>query len=264
MAKKKTEFEYLQKFKLIHNNKYSYKKFPEIFNQHTKITIICPKHGEFEQIICNHANGMGCPKCAKENMSKTKVSGNKKREEYIKKIKENYNDEYDFSDTDFNVPYDSKVVVRCKKCNNKQEKRLSDLINKKAGCSFCRIDKMQKTFYQNLRDKGKKSFLERANKIYGNKYDYSQIDYKGNQIPVKIICSKHGEFLKSPALHIYNLEGCPVCSAESNYSSFEELVATYLSSNNIFLRLANPTVYLFNYTVIILINHCLPPNTATS
>lgn len=227
MAKKKTEKEYLEKFNIIHNSKYTYEKFPEKFNQHTKIKIICPEHGEFSQIICNHGNGMGCPKCGKLNMSNTKVKNNIKREEYIKIIKENYSEEYDFSITDFMVPYDSKVTVICKICKNKQEKRISDLIRKKAGCSFCRIEKMQKGFYQNLRDIGKKEFLKRANELYNGKYDYSEIDYKGNSVPVKIICPEHGEFFKKPVLHIYNLEECPICRAESNYSSFEEMVARY-------------------------------------
>lgn len=228
MPKKKSEEEYIEKFNRVHNYKYQYPKFPTNFNQKTKIKIICPKHGEFQQIINNHSNGMGCPKCAKESMSRSKVESNGNREKYIAAIKSRYLDEYDFSNSDFLVPYDSKIEVRCKICGMRQMKRLSDLIKGKAGCSYCRIPKMQKTFYQKLRDKGKTSFLEMANRIYGNKYDYSQIDYAGNQKPVKIICPKHGAFLKSPAMHIYNYEGCPQCAAEANMSRYESITYEYL------------------------------------
>lgn len=233
MAKKKTEKEYLEKFINAHNNFYTYEPFPEIFNQKTKISIICPEHGQFSQTINNHSNGMGCPRCAKTNMSSTKVSKNPKRMEYESKIKEFYGDEYDFSQSNFNTPYDSKIVVLCKTCKNKQEKRISDLLKHKAGCSFCRIEKMQKGYYQELRDYGKEMFIKRASELYNNKYDYSEIDYKGNSVPVKIICPEHGEFYKRPNLHIYNLEDCPICRAESNYSAYEDLVARYFDKNSI-------------------------------
>lgn len=233
MARKKSEKEYLEKFNKVHNNKYTYLPFPKIFNQHTKIDIICPYHGQFSQAIVNHANGMGCPKCGKESMSSTKVKANTKREEYIQKIKERYSNEYDFSETDFMAPYDAKVTVCCKTCHQKQEKRISDLIRGKAGCSFCRIPKMQEGFYQQLRDIGKESFIKAGTKLYSNKYDYSKINYKGNTVPVEVICPIHGSFYVKPILHIYNLEACPICSAESQYSKPEQLVATYLNANNI-------------------------------
>lgn len=233
MAKKKTENEYLEKFKIIHNGIYTYNNFPDPFNQKTKISIICPKHGLFSQTINNHSNGMGCPKCAKLKMSNTKVNQNPKRDEYKSKILEIYGDEYDFSESNFNVPYDSKITVICKKCNKYQEKRISDLLKNKAGCSFCRIEKMQHGFYKKLRDTGKDIFIEKASELYNGKYDYSEIDYKGNNIPVKIKCPEHGYFYKRPNLHIYNLEECPICRAESNYSSYEELVARYFKKNDI-------------------------------
>jgi hypothetical protein len=46
-------------------------------------------------------------------------------------------------------------------------------------------------------------FIDRARKIHGNLYDYSNVKYKGNHAKVSIICREHGEFKKSPAHHIY-------------------------------------------------------------
>lgn len=46
----------------IHDNKYDYSKVNYI-NQNTKVTIICPIHGEFEQFPSAHLRGCGCPKC---------------------------------------------------------------------------------------------------------------------------------------------------------------------------------------------------------
>ncbi len=46
----------------IHNNKYNYSKTIYI-NTYTNITIVCPIHGDFEQLPSNHLFGRGCPKC---------------------------------------------------------------------------------------------------------------------------------------------------------------------------------------------------------
>lgn len=54
--------ESIQKANNIHNNYYDYSKvkFDKTID---KVIIICPKHGEFEQIWNNHLGGEGCPKC---------------------------------------------------------------------------------------------------------------------------------------------------------------------------------------------------------
>lgn len=46
-----------------HGSKYDYSKINYV-NNRTKVTIICPEHGEFEQTPSNHKNGAGCPHCA--------------------------------------------------------------------------------------------------------------------------------------------------------------------------------------------------------
>ena len=61
--------DFLDKVIKIHNNKYDYSKTNYI-NCRTKITIICPKHGEFEQLPNNHWQGAGYPKCKNELTSK--------------------------------------------------------------------------------------------------------------------------------------------------------------------------------------------------
>jgi hypothetical protein len=47
---------------IIHDNKYEYSKVIYL-NSKTKIKIICPEHGEFEQKINDHLYGNGCPTC---------------------------------------------------------------------------------------------------------------------------------------------------------------------------------------------------------
>lgn len=59
---KTSQEDFVRKAQDIHADKYNYSKVNYI-NAHTKVIIICPKHGEFEQEPSNHLKGVGCPKC---------------------------------------------------------------------------------------------------------------------------------------------------------------------------------------------------------
>jgi hypothetical protein len=59
---KLTQSRAIENFKSFHGNKYDYSKV-EYKNAHSKITIVCPEHGEFKQTPNNHKNGNGCPAC---------------------------------------------------------------------------------------------------------------------------------------------------------------------------------------------------------
>jgi len=61
------------------------------------------------------------------------------------------------------------------------------------------------------RRKTTKEFIEEANKIHDNKYDYSLTEYIGSQKKVKIICPEHGEFEQNASDHLRGI-GCKKCS----------------------------------------------------
>ena len=61
----KTTKDFIFDSRKVHGDKYDYTKV-EYINNHTKVCIVCPEHGEFWQLPENHINkGYGCPKCAK-------------------------------------------------------------------------------------------------------------------------------------------------------------------------------------------------------
>ena len=53
-------------------------------------------------------------------------------------------------------------------------------------------------------------FIAEAVALYGEKYDYSKVDYKTNKDKVCIICPEHGEFWQAPNGHLRG-HGCPKC-----------------------------------------------------
>lgn len=54
------------------------------------------------------------------------------------------------------------------------------------------------------------SFIAEAKEIYGNRYDYSRVEYKNRDHRVTIICPVHGEFQMYAREHLDG-KGCPKC-----------------------------------------------------
>lgn len=56
------------------------------------------------------------------------------------------------------------------------------------------------------------AFIEAANIVHANKYDYSLAEYKSSHNKINIICPIHGVFRKSSNAHVSLKQGCPKCS----------------------------------------------------
>jgi len=142
---------------------------------------------------------------------------------FIKKAKEVHGNKYDYS----KVNYINAKTKVCIICHEKDEdgnehgefwqEANSHLSNH--GCPKCSGSYMD----DNL-------FIKRAKKIHGDKYDYSKVNYKRNNVPVCIIChekdengNEHGEFWQTPSSHIDKKAGCPRCSKNHKYTTEEFL-----------------------------------------
>lgn len=62
-----------------------------------------------------------------------------------------------------------------------------------------------------MRVKDTKSFITRAKKIHGSKFDYSLIEYMSSKTKIIIICKLHGSFEQTPNNHLTGY-GCPSCA----------------------------------------------------
>lgn len=61
--KSKTTSKYTQEAASVHKNFYTYDNL-QYKNDHSKVTITCPVHGDFQQQAGSHLQGYGCKKCA--------------------------------------------------------------------------------------------------------------------------------------------------------------------------------------------------------
>jgi very-short-patch-repair endonuclease len=180
---------FITKARLIHGDRYDYSKV-EYTNAKAKITIICKQHGEFQQTPCNHLSKYNCNKCANNAKLTT--------EQFIEKAIQVHGDKYDYSKVDYKNT-DDKIIIVCKEHGDFLQ--IPDFhINRKTGCSKC----------ANNSKLGNELFIEKANQIHGDKYDYANVDYSNNRTHVSIGCKKHGDFLQIPYVHLLG-HGCPHC-----------------------------------------------------
>lgn len=84
-----------------------------------------------------------------------------------------------------------------------ENKRLDEIIYRNLHFTLLEQSRPKKTL---------KQFFEEANAVHHNKYDYSQVDYQGTDIKVKIGCpiDDHGYFWQRPHDHLRGA-GCPLC-----------------------------------------------------
>lgn len=206
--KKLTQEEFIEKSKIKHNNKYDYSKVNYI-NNHTKVCIICPIHGEFWQTPHDHKDGgYGCPKCAGNILYST--------EEFVKKAESIHNNKYDYSKVEYKNAY-TKVCIICPIHGEFWQTPHMHLMGQ--GCPICNGN-IKLT---------QEEFIKRCKEVHNNRYDYSKTIYKNTNTRICVICPKHGEFFPTALNHLYSGSGCPNC----NFSKNENIINSYLKKNNI-------------------------------
>ena len=105
---KKLFNDFLEHSNIIHNYKYSY--IEESFTKlSSKIKIICPDHGEFEQMAFLHKNGSKCKLCDIENRANDqRLSKNKAIANLIKV----HGNKYDYTNSNY-LSYNKKIKIIC-------------------------------------------------------------------------------------------------------------------------------------------------------
>lgn len=209
-AKKNTE-QFIAEAKKKHGDKYDYSKV--IYSDgRNKVTIICPKHGEFQKAPQKHLIGQGCREC-KGYVALT-------QESFINRALKTHGSLYDYSKTVVKSKKD-KVSIICEQHGDFEQLPGNHI--RGHGCPKCaELSRASSQSYTT------EDFIKSVSSVHNNKYDYSAVKYKNSQTKIKIICPIHGAFMMKPNSH-YNGQGCPKCgriSAKENiaidYSVFLE------------------------------------------
>ncbi len=126
-------------------------------------------------------------------------------EEFINKAKKIHGNRYDYSNV-FYKNAKTKVKIICKV--HGEFLQIPDKHLYGHNCPLCNSKKKRTT----------KEFIERARKVHGNKYDYSNGVYKNKNSKICIICPEHGEFWQNAHNHLSG-NGCPKCSKRFRYKT---------------------------------------------
>lgn len=181
---------FIKKSQAIHpNENYDYSKVIYSTNK-VKVDIICPQHGIFPQTPNNHLKGQKCPHCQGLARHTTKS--------FIEKANKVHNNLYDYSKTIYGQNNGEKVIIICKIHGEFPQTPDSHLSGH--GCPNC---------YGNVKWT-KDQFIEKANKIHHNKYDYSKFIYVNGDTKSIVICPIHKEFEQRAKDHLLG-KGCYQC-----------------------------------------------------
>lgn len=138
----------------------------------------------------------------KSNQYRNLIQSEKNRI-FIEKAKQVYGDNrFDYSKTNY-IDMHTKICVTCPKHGDFYV--LPQNFLRGHACKKC----TQERLTSNTED-----FIEKVRKVHGDKYDYSKVEYKGNNEKVCVICPKHGEFWIRPR-NLLSGQGCRACGFES-------------------------------------------------
>lgn len=132
-------------------------------------------------------------------------------EEYVTKLKNKFGDKYDYSKVVYNGCLEDITII-CKKHGDVTQKPTSFFKN---GCRQCAIENANKKKLL-----GTENYIKKCINKFGNKYDYSKINYVNHKTLITIGCNKHGYYDVSPTSFIQN-GGCKFCSYELLHEKFK-------------------------------------------
>ena len=115
---------WIKEARKVHGDRYDYSKV--VYNNNKDyVTIICPEHGEFQQMPMYHLKGGICPKCNGRNLTTAEI---------IEQFKAVHGDRYDYSKVNY-VNKTTEVRIICRKHGEFSQKPAGHLRGN--GCPIC-------------------------------------------------------------------------------------------------------------------------------
>lgn len=237
---------FIEKAMKVHGDKYNYEKtFYE--SSRDKVCIVCPIHGEFWQSPNKHLAGRGCPECA---IKKRLVSRKGNKDSFIEKANKIHNGKYCYDKVEY-VNNREKVCIICPVHGEFWQSPGNHLYG--YGCPECGVEKRVQSKKENKtsHDKEKKidkrilnglePFILKLQEKYGKeRFDCSNIDYKGSNIPITLTCNICGETFEITPKKI--LSGWFKCGCKKENKSFT-------SEEEFNIRLKNKHGNKFSYSL---------------
>lgn len=171
---------------------------------------------EWSDTASHLKQGRGCGNCLKLKRRQ------KNAENFFAEAKKIHSDNYDYSKFEY-VNSQTKGIIICPIHGEFLQVPNSHINGR--GCPLCAGNNYKRT---------SEEFIQRAIKIHGYKYDYSQVDYLTCKSKVLITCKKCGNsFYQTPDSHLQG-KGCPNCKLQSQSELYEKLQQSFPTEKILF------------------------------
>ena len=223
MTKEERKKAFIEKAKIIHSNEnIDYSKVNYVNNK-THVIIIDRdidengnEYGEFLISPSNFLKGKSHPKKRGKKISESKRFS---QEEIIKRFNEVHKGEdLDYSKVKYVNMHTKVCIIDPIYGEYWQEPNVHI-----KGCCHPKRKIRRRNLTTN-------EFIEKAKRVHGNIYDYSETEYVNYRKKVIITCKTHGNFLQSPENHLYG-KGCPKCG--NHFSKYEDEIIGILKDKYI-------------------------------
>lgn len=140
----------------------------------------------------------------------------KTTEQFILDSKAKFGDKFGYDKTNY-VNKNTEVVITCPEHGDIEIKPAAHL-RCAHGCHKCTPKNKGRPA------KSREQFILDAKAKFGDKFDYSLVDYINNKTPVTIICPSHGEFQQTPTDHLKSVFGCRYCAPKGTLLNQEQFI----------------------------------------
>lgn len=208
MGKKVTTEQFIERSRANHGNRYCYSKVIYV-NTREKVTVTCLVHGDFQVTPSNHIFGGGCAKCVIQSRTFT-------TKQFIVNAKKVHGELYNYSKVVYATAHE-KVVVICREHGPFNIVPHAH-VDGKQGCPTCGQIKGHK-----FRFLTQSEFLQKCSELWKDRFDYSQVEYRGAHKHIIVVCKLHGEFKIAPNSHLQG-KSCRKCSNEAQRKDWDEIL----------------------------------------
>ena len=143
---------------------------------------------------------------------------------FVKRANQIHNNKYDYSKVQY-VDAETEIIISCPVHGDFTQKPHIHL-------SGCDCPKCAHEAIGNSHRLTTNEFINKAQLIHNNKYDYSKVEYKDMTTKVEIICPVHGSFFQDPHSHLKG-SGCQKCGQISTVSSTRSSAEEFIRKSNI-------------------------------
>lgn len=176
----------------------------EYVDDKTPISFKCNVCNNIWKVDPSHLKGgRTCPNCKK--IARTEKAKN----QFLRKAKEVHNDFYNYDKVVY-IKQLNKVIITCPQHGDFEQVPNSHLNGR--GCPLCAGN----NFRRNA-----KYFIQLAQKVHGDHFNYDKVQYKTCKDPIIIHCNTCKQDFKQTPDHHLQGQGCPNCKLKSQRALFE-------------------------------------------